>query len=456
MKQKAITVSLVAGIMAYGAGTGEGHGQTSDPALNALIKKGILTEKEARDALAATEAEFKSKTGSEVRTSWREGLSFTSAGGLFKGKLSGRIHLDVAAFERDDDIEAEFGDTDFPAGTAGVEFRRVRLSLEGEIGTALPVFFKTEYDFATSETQFKDVFVGIDKIPFVGRIQAGHFKEPLGLELLTSSRFLTFMERGTPMEAFLPERNIGVMASGAKLNEHLTYAAGVFSDTGDAGKITTFDGNYRVSGRVTGLPWYDEASKGASLLHLGVSGSYIDPIHSTNSTGVARFRTRPEAHLAPRFVDTGTIPDVDHAYLAGAEAAVVLGPFSAQAEYVRTWVGAPGGTLAFDGFYIFGTWFITGEHRVYRRSNGTFDRVIPNHSFTDGGIGAWELAVRYSYIDLNDEGINGGRLNNITAGVNWYLNPNAKIQANYVNAMLDRGATDGTAHIFQGRVAVDF
>jgi phosphate-selective porin OprO and OprP len=110
----------------------------------------------------------------------------------------------------------------------------------------------------------------------------------------------------------------------------------------------------------------------------------------------------------------------------------------------------------FDGFYIMGTWFITGEHRNYKRSSGTFDRVFPEHNFTDGGIGAWELAVRYSYTDLNDDGVIGGRLNDITGGVNWYLNPNSKIQFNYVNAKVDRGTTEGTAHIFQGRFAVDF
>src|SRR5687767_13890513 len=111
MKQKAITAaSLAAGIMAYGTSAVNVQGQTSDPALNALIKKGILTEKEAKDALAATEAEFKSKPGPEIRTSWREGLSFQSAGGLFKGKLGGRVQLDIASFSEDGDVEARFGD----------------------------------------------------------------------------------------------------------------------------------------------------------------------------------------------------------------------------------------------------------------------------------------------------------------------------------------------------------
>src|SRR5687768_17180024 len=326
---------------------------------------------------------------------------------------------------------------------------------EGEIGTARPVFFRSEVDFATSDVQLKDVFFGIDKIPFVGRIQAGHFKEPIGLDWMTSSRFLTFLERAAPVEAFGPERNFGVGVSGAKLGERLTYAAGLFTETSEAGKVTAIDSNYHLTARVTGVPWYDEEAKGARVLHVGIGGSYIDP----SDTGL-RYRSRPEAHLAPRFIDTGTNSAIflgaEHACLAVAEAALIFGPFSVQAEYYRTWVSAGGASPTFDGFYVMGSWFITGEHRNYRRSTGTIDRTFPNHNFTDGGLGAWEVAVRYSHTDLNDDTVSGGRLNDIVGGVNWYLNANAKIQFNYVNAMVDRGTTEGTAHVFQSRFAVDF
>jgi len=207
---------------------------------------------------------------------------------------------------------------------------------------------------------------------------------------------------------------------------------------------------------VTGLPWYVEEQKGRQLLHVGLSGSRIE-----NTDGLARFRTRPEAHLAPRYVDTGTF-DASYSFLGGAEAALVLGPFSAQAEYLRTWVNIPGvdDMASFDGFYALVSYFLTGEHRPYRRTNGTFGRVKPNRNFGLGensGPGAWELLLRYSYTDLNDEGITGGRLNDITGGVTWYLNPNWKVMFNYVFAQLDRGVADGdNAHVFQTRFHVDF
>jgi len=204
---------------------------------------------------------------------------------------------------------------------------------------------------------------------------------------------------------------------------------------------------------VTGLPWYDEATKGGSLLHLGVSASYIDP----GGTNIV-IRSRPEARTANRFVNSGGsgLLGADYSYIAGVEGAVVLGPFSVQAEYFRQWVEQPADNPAFDGFYIFGSWFITGEHRNYRKASGTFDRVIPHKNFTDGGIGAWGLALRYSHTELNDDAFTFGRLNNITAGVNWYLNPNAKLQFNYVRANVDRGNTDGILNVFQGAAVVDF
>ncbi len=461
MNQKTITTaSIVAGIMACGAAAMNVQAQTSDPALNALVKKGILTEKEAKDALAAAEADFKKKPGPAVEASWKDGLTFTSAGGLFKGKIGGQVHFDIAAFDEDADLRNS------PIAALSVDnpdrvfFRRARLAFEGEVGTALPFFFKVQFDFApdSDETQLKDVYAGVDKIPFVGRVQAGHFKEPFSLEMMTSSRFLSFVERSAPVEAFAPERNIGIMASDAKLDQHLTYAAGLFTDTPDSGRSSSIDSNYRVTGRVTGLPWYDEDAKGARLLHVGVGASYIDP-GATNDA--VQIRSRPESRTVNRFVDTGGLVGADHAYLAGAEAALVLGPFSVQAEYFREWVsgatvGGNSTSPGFDGFYVFGSWFITGEHRNYKRSSGAFDRVIPNHSFSDGGLGAFELLLRYSHTELNDEGVLGGRLNDITAGVNWYLNPNAKLQFNYVNAKVDRGPTDGTLQVFQSALAFDF
>ena len=108
----------------------------------------------------------------------------------------------------------------------------------------------------------------------------------------------------------------------------------------------------------------------------------------------------------------------------------------------------------FQGFYVYGSYFLTGENRVYKTSSGAFDRMSPKRNFDgNGGLGAWEIALRYSNLDLNDADFSGGELDDFTVGVNWYLNPNTRFMWNYVFADLD---DIGDTNIFQTRFQIDF
>ena len=446
---------LTATIMAAGSVMGTLQAQSDDALIDALVKKGVLTEQEAADLKADAAREHAEKTAKDVRFFWKDGLNFQSGDGeTFKGKLGGRIHFDTAFFTEDDDIEDALGDQE-----SGTEFRRTRLALEGTITTSNPTFYKVELDFSGAEVSFKDVFIGMDELPVVGGVKIGHQKEPSSLEGLTSSRYLTFMERALPIEAFWAERNTGITVGNSLLNDHMTWALGGFtsstlSDHTDGGE--NFDSDYRVVGRLTGLPYYDEESKGRRLVHLGVSGTGY-----AAEGNMVRFRSRPEAHLASRLVDTGEFM-ADNGYVFGAEAATVLGPFSLQGEFFQNWTTGTGGSdPCFHGYYVYASYFLTGENRVYKPSSGAFDRVRPKRSFSlaDGSPGAWELGLRYSSVDLNDGAIQGGKLDDITAGVNWYFNPNTKLQFNYVFAQLDDQGVDevdGDLHAFMTRLAVDF
>ena len=85
-------------------------------------------------------------------------------------------------------------------------------------------------------------------------------------------------------------------------------------------------------------------------------------------------------------------------------------------------IGGP--TVGLPRAYAYAGCFLTGEQRSYDKNNSVFGDVVPNGRVgKDGGIGAWELAVRYSYLDYNDANVQGGRLSDITAGVNWRWNP---------------------------------
>jgi phosphate-selective porin OprO/OprP len=161
--------------------------------------------------------------------------------------------------------------------------------------------------------------------------------------------------------------------------------------------------------------------------------------------------------FVPPFVDTGFIP-TEIVNLFEAELATTVGPFHAQSEAVSAVVDRAGGsTVAFFGVSGQAAWILTGEHRPYNRTNGTLGRIVPADPFNSGGCGAWEIAMRWSYLNLNDADVRGGRLNDLTLGLNWYLNAFTKFQFNYIRAMLDSPVNgDSDANIVAARAQIDF
>jgi len=120
----------------------------------------------------------------------------------------------------------------------------------------------------------------------------------------------------------------------------------------------------------------------------------------------------------------------------GTEALWVRGPLSWQTEAIGTHVDAStvGNGFLGGGYSQVGI-FLTGEHRPYDRKAGAIDRVIPLNSLSKNGqgFGAWEVAARWSYLDLTDNLIRGGEMQNVTLGLNWYVNPYCKCVGNYIH-----------------------
>ncbi|MFQ5965263.1 MAG: OprO/OprP family phosphate-selective porin [Candidatus Scalinduaceae bacterium] len=385
---------------------------------------------------------------------WDKGLRFKSENGNFKLKLGGRIMNDWGWFTEDKDILESIGNQ-----VDGTEFRRARLYIAGEIYENIA--FKAQYDFASGgRPDFKDVYLALRKIPVVGNFRVGHFKEPFSLEELTSSKYITFMERSLN-NVFAPARNTGFMLHNHALDKRMTWATGVFRNAngfGDSEGNRTTEGGYSFSGRITGLPWYKD--KGKKLIHTGFSYSYQNAFENA-----FRFRSRPEMHMAKRFVDTGSFT-ADFANLFNPELAIVYGPFSLQTEYTFADVNlkrSMNSDPEFSGLYVYGSYFLTGEHRSYSTKKGSFSRVKPNRNFHWGrgkGKGAIELTARYSHLDLDDEAIRGGKLDDVTVGINWYLNPNTRVMFNYVHAEADLsnvgGKKDGNADLAAMRFQIDF
>lgn len=369
---------------------------------------------------------------------WQDGLRLETGDKSFQLRIGGSLHNDWAFMEGDGGIDAGVGELE-----DGTEFRRARLAVSGLMYERLE--FKLQLDFATGEAVFRDAYVGINQLPGVGNLRVGQFKEPFSLDELASAHYTTFMERSL-INPFVPARNTGLMLHSRELGERVSWALGVFKDSDDFG-TGIGDENYAVTGRLTGLPWYE--NDGERLWHLGVGYS------RRNTESTLSFRERPETHLAPRFVDTGVFP-AEALNLIDGETALVYGPASVQGEFLLANTdNVVGDDSSFKGFYVQASFFLTGENRAYRPSEAAFGRIRPRRSFLSkaGGVGAWEVAARFSKIDLNDGPITGGELRDWTAGLNWYLNPNSRVMWNYVRADLDKV---GIANIFQMRFQVDF
>jgi phosphate-selective porin OprO and OprP len=423
------------------------EGAKSDTSTEARVKEleqSVQQIKDERPPAADSKEWAKIKKwandGNTLRARWKDGLQFDSNDGSIKLNIGGRVHNDYAVFAEDGSIERRLGE-DFKDGT---EFRRSRLYFSGTVYDDID--FKLQYDFAGGDADLKDAYIRLRNVPYVGSVRVGQFKEPFSLEELSSSNNITFMERSL-VNTFAPSRNTGVMFNGVLFDKRMTWATGVFRQTDSFGDGTG-GRDYNVTARLTGLPVYEDGGK--KLVHLGVSYT-----HQNYEDDTIRFRSRPEAHLAPRLVDTGDF-SAEYGDFIGAEAAWVNGPFSLQGEYVHAFfegrdvrVGDP----SFWAASIQASYFLTGEHRPYKTSSGAFGRVRPLKNFgRDGGPGAWEVAARYSYLNLNDDGVKGGRLRDLTFGLNWYLNPSVRTMWNYVLANPSAGG-DVSAFMWRFQIA---
>jgi phosphate-selective porin OprO/OprP len=225
------------------------------------------------------------------------------------------------------------------------------------------------------------------------------------------------------------------------------------------------------AGRLANTIWYDEASDGRAYAHWAVSGTVVSPDPTGNSNSTARFQTRPEARTSSRWLDTGVIVGGETYELAGVEGVFNAGPFQIVGEYQQVWMQRVAGPeLEFSGGYVYLAYFLTGEHVPWERFSGTLGRVRPFENFflvrtcddgVDGGMGAWQVAVRYSHADLTDDNILGGVYDGLTFGLNWHWNAYARMQFNYIYGDIEQrfpedGHTGGRSHILGTRFMVDY
>ncbi len=349
-------------------------------------------------------------------------------------EIGGRLMFDAAAYDSDD--------VDLSSGT---EVRRGRLYVKGAIDEDW--FFKGQYEFtASGSSSLYDFYIGYGGLGEATTLYVGQFIEHGSLEDTSSSKYITFMERALPVLAFAPaSRRIGV---GIGTHGDAWYAgAGVYGE--NSGVDESQKDGVGASARVSGAPLRGDRK----ALHLGAWGAYRQP----RGDDLGQVRARPESHVADtRLIDTGVISNLNAQVSAGVEIAGVAGPFSVQAEFMAAELDRDGfDNESYSGWYAYASWILTGETRPYDPQSGTFGRLKPRRPAGQGGAGAWELAARYSTLDL-DDGIRGGTEDNVTVGVNWYVNAYTRFMLNYVKASAENDEGETDVDIVQVRAQLDF
>jgi phosphate-selective porin OprO/OprP len=395
--------------------------------LDILLANGAITEAQYEQLLKKDEIE-KSDVDQIVVQLDEKGFNVASADGDYAIKIGTRLHA-----------EASTHSGDLPAGEQprnGTEFRRARLEMKGKIADDFS--WAAEIDFADNDTSIKDFWLGYTTRNGM-KLTFGHQKQPSNLSLEMSSNDLPFIER--PITDFLLapllDRAIGVRAE--QSGNNWFAAAGVYGESVSPNAPSNDEG-WGASARFVYAPIIESDR----VLHLGVRAATRAPAQNLKTLRI-RDETTHMSNLS--IVNTGFITGLDRTDSTGIEAAFALGPFSIVGEYAAVGVGLDNASdLDFDGWNVYSTWSLTGESRAsaYRIGSGEFKRLTPAADFSraNGTWGAWEIALRYANIDLNDGTFVGGEESVLTTGLNWYLNTNIRLMLEWSRIVDTDGSTE--------------
>lgn len=379
----------------------------------------------------------------DTTTVWRGAPQFQNDTLTFK--VRGRVYMDVVH----QDVDRQVG-PDFDATVSRV--RTARLGVEGTWNSNWAYKAEASISSAGGTTQWEDVILEY-KPNDTTSIMVGNFKT-VSFENISSSRYITFMERG-PYNDVL---DIGrVMNVAVKLNgENWTAMAAVSGDSINAADPAQGPtGGSEVLGanaRLTYVPINNDRTK----LHLGVWGRFRDRQDQANLT----YQVRNNTNYGSRYTSSGAIGVSDK--MVGLEGLLIHGPFSVQGEFAHVEIDRLANvTQDFDAYYLAGSWFVTGEMRNLNPKTGELGRTRILNPTTAGGWGALELAVRYDSVDLTD--ITGapttaGEYKAWTVGANWYPFPYVRFMANFTKSENDNPAigADVDVKTLQFRAQFDF
>lgn len=371
-----------------------------------------------------------------------------------KFRVGGRLQADTTFATGDATLGSE-------GGSPVTEFRRARMYLSGVFQHDWK--FKFQYDFAddqgggTANTNgIKDAYIAYTGFKPV-TVTVGHHKMPLSMEELTSSKYITFIERSQLVNGIVADtgggRQYGLSAKGY-FNDMFTLAGGLYAGSSNE---DTAENALGFTGRLTFSPIHEKTK----MVHLGVGFNH----HRDNNRGL-NIDGEPEIHPGRDILETEG-GGWKEANTFVAEAAGIYGPAALQFEYASAELeeGSAGVADAdADAWYIYGSYYLTGESRNYKWKKGSYSQTKVKNALGKGGYGAWEVALRFTSGDYdNTDGLatDSSEADILTAGLNWYPINNVRFSGNYVKVLdssldadselasdLDAGSTADDASYF--------
>jgi phosphate-selective porin OprO/OprP len=380
----------------------------------------------------------------ETTTAWKGAPQFSNDTLTFK--VRGRVYMDVVSQE----VDRETG-ADFSSQVSRV--RTARLGVEGTWNQNWAYKAEAAISSGGGTTQWEDVVLEYKPNDF-SSIMVGNFKT-VSLENISSSRYITFMERGPFNDIIDAGRVMNI--SGKMNGENWTVQAAISGDSINAADPTvtgTAGGSDQVSinARATWAPIVTDTQ----TLHLGIWGRQRD---RSDQAGF-NYQVRNNTNYGARYTSSGAIGDNDT--MIGLEGLFIQGPFSVQAEWANIDIDRTNGlTETAQAYYVAASWFVTGEKRNMDVKKGELGRTKILAPMTAGGFGAFELAARYDSADLTD--ITGapttaGEYTAWTLGANWYPFPYVRFMANYTRSTNDNFTvgSDVDVDTLQFRAQFDF
>lgn len=451
-------VRMSALALLFAAASSHAMAQTADERIAALEAKIAALTGELSDLKTETKKANQEITKKLAATATLSNgrPTISSADGANKFAIRAVAQFDAAAYDRRNDVP---GGTDFNSGT---NFRRARIGVEGTV--AKDWNYNLTGEFGGSGTESAQLNAAY--IEYAGwkpaegvaaRLRIGAWATPTGLEDATSNTEGLFLERAAVAELVRNlaggdgRSGVGVLANGERWTATAVFTGGLVGGTGE------FDEQTGFLTRVAFAPILGEDY----ALHVGAN---IQGVLNVADTGAGsakitqvRLRERPELRVdGTRLVDTNTL-SADGVTAYGLELGANYRNFQISAEAFRVDVDRTTGfNPRFGGYYVQGAWTITGEQHAWSSATGGFKGIKPAKSFSlaDGTWGAWEIAARYSVLDLNDRagvagtatpagGVRGGEQTIATLGVNWYPNAVYRFQAQYQHVDIDRLSAAG-------------